>query len=143
MIENKNAMQFKAILPDNHDLENIDVHFESFDPKDPVVVFLDPVVVLEGINEIEGCLFTPNPYRYPNLKDWINLGNFPLPLIQLTPDEGIVIAEGRHRTLAMVEMQIQSVPYLTARGMSQKLKLKAGRDPSKQFDLSTIHYPVV
>jgi hypothetical protein len=131
---------FICELPNEAPLEFIDGAFERFNPKDPVIVLLDPAKV-KSI-EISFDDFNPHWERMDSIEQMLNNSIFVLPIMVFNGFATRVF-DGRHRTLAMWRRSEYVIPFITIREMAPFICRDFGTlSLPSNFDFSRIDYPV-
>lgn len=141
MISNNNSVIYKCTLPNENPLDCIHDAFERYDPKDPVVVLLDPQQVMDLIDIVFGP-FNPHQRRLDSIDRMLNASNFVLPIIVFNGASNQIL-DGRHRTAALHYRSEPVIPFLTVREMAPIICRGLGSfSPPSKFDFSETGYPV-
>lgn len=131
---------YRCKLPSEHTLDNLDWAFEQYNPKDPVVVFLDTEKVKSIIDDDNIGSFSPNPERFSSIEQMLSNKLFALPIIMFGMHNPRVY-DGQHRTTAMLFRGESTIPFLTARAMAPNIVNHLGSSSSREkFDLSDVKY---
>lgn len=115
--------------------------FEDIDSKDIVVVILDPVRVVNLIDNACGP-FNPHQRRVESIERMLDSSFFVLPIIAFN-GSAIRVCDGRHRAAAMCLRPEKVIPFLTTKEMAPVIYRDLGTTHSaSMFDFSEIGYPL-
>lgn len=140
-------MKINCALPDGHDhLQNLDEAFQrSGTPIKPVIVILDTYKLMHFLFVSE-TNFVPGEGRVENIEDCLSNGNaLVLPIIFHNGKKANYV-DGRHRTNALANRRLKTIPFLTAEAMKDALLAEFGgsqQDALAAYDFANCcQYPI-